>query len=127
VIESFNPSARALFGYREDEVIGKPVTVVIAPAWRDRFLGLWENLPGLTTDRRTLGRAIETLGCRRDGSTFPMEVEHGEVVLGDRILTLAFVRDVSERRAYIENLERQALHDDLTGLANRTLFGEHVL
>ena len=56
-----------------------------------------------------------------------MEVEHGEVVLGDRILTLAFVRDVSERRAYIENLERQALHDDLTGLANRTLFGEHVL
>ena len=48
-------------------------------------------------------------------------------MLGDRILTLAFVRDVSARKAYIESLEHRALHDDLTGLANRTLFGEQVL
>jgi diguanylate cyclase (GGDEF)-like protein len=40
---------------------------------------------------------------------------------------LAFVRDISERKAYTESLEHQALHDDLTGLANRTLFGEHVV
>jgi diguanylate cyclase (GGDEF)-like protein len=48
-------------------------------------------------------------------------------VRGDRRLTLAFVRDISERKAYTEGLEHQALHDGLTGLANRTLFGEHVV
>ena len=69
----------------------------------------------------------ETLGCRRDGSTFPMEVEHGELSVGDRSLTLASVRDISERKAYTEALQHQALHDGLTGLANRTLFGELVL
>jgi diguanylate cyclase (GGDEF)-like protein len=69
----------------------------------------------------------ETLGSRQDGSTFAMEVEHGELKLGDRRRTLAFVRDISERKAYTEGLEHQALHDGLTGLANRTLFGVHVL
>jgi diguanylate cyclase (GGDEF)-like protein len=34
--------------------------------------------------------------------------------------------DISERKAYAEGFQHQALHDGLTGLANRTLFGEHV-
>jgi diguanylate cyclase (GGDEF)-like protein len=41
-------------------------------------------------------------------------------------LTLASVRDISERKAYTEALEHQALHDGLTGLANRVLFSEHL-
>ena len=45
---------------------------------------------------------------------------------GDRMFTLAFVRDISERRAHTEALEHLALHDGLTGLANRTLFGDLV-
>ena len=36
------------------------------------------------------------------------------------------MRDVSERKAHTEALSHQALHDGLTGLANRTLFTEHV-
>jgi diguanylate cyclase (GGDEF)-like protein/PAS domain S-box-containing protein len=127
VIESFNSSARALFGYREEEVIGQPLTLMIAPARRDEFLSLTKAPPGLLTERGTQDRATETLGRRQDGSTFPMEVEHSVMKLGDRSHTLAFVRDVSERKAYTEALEHQALHDVLTGLANRTLFGEHAL
>ena len=124
LIESLNPSARALFGYREQEVIGRPLALLIAPraAGRVSWLGGRAGLLQATQSRTT-----ETLGCRQDGSTFAMEVEHGEIKLGDRTLTLAFVRDISERKAYTESLEHQALHDALTGLANRTLFGEHVL
>lgn len=127
VIESFNPSARALFGYREDEVIGRPVTLMIAPAWRERFRSAWAAQPALLEHPDSEGKTIETTGLRRDGSTFPIEIEHSEVTLGDRTMTLAFVRNVSERAAHIEDLQYQALHDDLTGLSNRTLFEEHAL
>ena len=44
----------------------------------------------------------------------------------NQLLTLTFVREVSERQAHAEALSRQAWHDGLTGLANRRLFTEHV-
>ena len=53
-------------------------------------------------------------------------MEHGQLAVGDRSLILTFVRDISERKAHTEALAHQALHDGLTGLANRTLFTEHV-
>jgi len=126
MIQSFNPSARGLFGYSEREAIGKPFALMIAPERRGELRGLWGNVPGQLTQVGTQSRATETVGRRRDGSTFAMEIEHSEAMLGERILTLVFVRDISERRAYTESLEHQALHDSLTGLANRTLFGEQV-
>ena len=35
-------------------------------------------------------------------------------------------RDVSERKAFEEQLAHQAFHDPVTGLANRALFAERV-
>jgi diguanylate cyclase (GGDEF)-like protein/PAS domain S-box-containing protein len=127
VIESFNRSAEALFGYREDEVIGQPLALVLGPGSQDDLRGLTPSPGGVVTHPRASSRVTETLGCRQDGSTFPMEVQHGQVVHGERHLTLASVRDISARKAYTEGLEHRALHDSLTGLANRTLFGELVL
>jgi diguanylate cyclase (GGDEF)-like protein/PAS domain S-box-containing protein len=127
VIESFNRSAQVLFGYREEEVIGRPLTYVIAPEHRAEFCDLVTIARGPLTETGAQDPTTETLGSRQDGSTFPMEVEHGELTLGGRRHTLAFVRDISARKAYTEGLEHQALHDGLTGLANRTLFSEHLL
>jgi diguanylate cyclase (GGDEF)-like protein/PAS domain S-box-containing protein len=125
VIESINRSAQSLFGYREDEVIGQPITSLIKPLLQPESGTPVKSSPALLTPSPHAG-TTETLGCRQDGSSFALEIEHGQLNVGDPSLTLTFVRDISERKAHTEALAHQALHDGLTGLANRTLFTAHL-
>jgi diguanylate cyclase (GGDEF)-like protein/PAS domain S-box-containing protein len=124
LIESVNRSVGQLFGYHAGEPVGHPFAFMIAPERRDEFRGLEAPQAALASANGTSRRAIETLGRRQDGSTFAMELERGQMKHGDQTLTLAAVRDISERKANTEALEHLALHDGLTGLANRTLFGD---
>ena len=126
LIESANRSARRLFGFAADEPIGRPFASVLAPGSHTVFDRLETARRESSSEPDMPTRATETLGRRADGTVFPMEVEHGAMRHGDRTFTLAVVRDISERKTYTEALEHQALHDGLTGLANRTLFGDHV-
>ena len=84
-------------------------------------------------------RAMLTSGDEAPTTTFVCRVLHAdgswrhlEVVASDRRLdpsiagVLLACRDVGERVALQDELTHQALHDGLTGLANRVLFGEQV-
>ncbi len=126
LVESVNRSVGQLFGYHAGEPVGHPFAFMIAPECRDEFGDLNAAHAGLPTRNGTPSRAIETLGCRLDGSTFVMELDRAEMRHGDRSFTLVCVRDISERTANTNALERRALYDDLTGLASRTLFRDHV-
>ena len=55
-----------------------------------------------------------------------MELDLSDVQLGDRNVHIGCLRDISERQTYTETLQYQALHDDLTDLPNRVLFGDRV-
>ena len=125
VIESINRSAQNLFGYRDVQVIGQPITALIKPLVGPESRDPATHCSTLLTPVPNAG-TIDMIGCHQDGSTLALEVELGQLAVDDRSLTLTFVRDVSERTAYTEALAHQALHDGLTGLANRTLFSEHL-
>jgi diguanylate cyclase (GGDEF)-like protein/PAS domain S-box-containing protein len=123
VIESANPAVVRLFGHTEEELVGQPTDVLIATTHRSAFDNYLQRR--LKLDIPVSG-AHETMGKRKNGSLFPLEFVVSSMQVGSRHMFIATLRDISERKAHTDALEYQALHDALTGLPNRSLFGDRL-
>ena len=96
-IESLNPSAEQLFGYKSQDVVGHNVKILMPEPYRHEHDGYLNNY--LTTgQKRIIGIGREVTGLRKDGSTFPMDLAVSEVKLGHRRLFTGIVRDISESK-----------------------------
>ena len=127
-IIEFNPAAERTFGRQAHDVIGRSAgELLVPPEGRDAYR---RNSARLRESRRSrlLGRRIETIAMRCDGTTFPVELTVTRVdgAEGEAPILYAFVRDISERRRGEEQLAYLAYHDPLTGLPNRLMIEQEL-
>jgi PAS domain S-box-containing protein len=94
-ITFWNRSAQATFGHSEDEVIGRPITMLMAESDR---AGYQSALPIPSDDDVIFGRTIEVTGIRKDGAFFPSEFSVAAVRSAQGTAFTAIVRDVMERK-----------------------------
>jgi len=116
-VESANPAAEALFGWTEHELAGRPVGGLV-PA-----LAVDEETSGLH-DVRWEEHEQLVEGVRKDGSTLPLDISLATTVVAGAEMFTVIARDATIRKLHEDQLEHQATHDPLTGLANRKLFDE---
>jgi diguanylate cyclase (GGDEF)-like protein/PAS domain S-box-containing protein len=82
---------------------------------------------GIQLEKALKGIRFETIHRRKDGSTFPVEVNSiGGVLEGQQVL-LSICRDITERKRFEEQLKYLSRHDHLTGLYNRMVFDEKLI
>jgi len=104
IILSFSAAAEKMFAYREDEVVGRNVKMLMPSPDRERHDQYLTNY--LTTGKRKIiGIGRVTTGLHRDGSTFPMELSVGEAWLGERRIFTGFIRDLTERQQTLLRLQ----------------------
>ncbi len=97
IVDSINPAAEKIFGYRAEEVIGRNVSMLMPSPYREGHDDYLANYLR-SGEARIIGIGREVLGQRKDGSTFPMDLAVSEVRLADRRLFTGFVRDITERK-----------------------------
>ena len=111
-IVSCNHAAETMFGYLADEMIGKPLTLIIPERFRDAYQkGMNRVIP--TEKPRFIGKTVEYSGLRKDGSEFPAEFSLATWKISEGAFFTAIVRDITERKklerqlkAYTENILR---------------------
>jgi len=114
-----SPAIERVLGYDAEERVGSNELDYIHSEDRRRAQDILErsiDAPGVLLE-------LEVRGRRSDGEWRWLEV--GVTNLLDDASVCGIVanqRDITERRAYQEQLTRQAYHDSLTGLPNRALF-----
>jgi two-component system, LuxR family, sensor kinase FixL len=102
-IETFNPAAERLFGFRQEEVVGRNVTMLMPSPYReehDRYLARYLE----TGHARIIGIGREVRGLRRDGTTFPLHLSVGEMTVGSDRKFTGIVHDLTERVTLVEQL-----------------------
>jgi PAS domain S-box-containing protein len=86
-----NTEMERLFGYRRDELIGRPVTMLVPDGLHVSTGGNAASSPPAVTPER------HRIGMRSDGTKFPVEVRQNPLHIRDRLLVLGTVVDITDR------------------------------
>lgn len=109
-IQSVNPFALKLFGYATEELIGKPIELLIPSryhhnhdAHRDSYMHNPRSRP--------MGVGMDLFAIKKDGTEFPVEVSLGNYQNDGEMNAIAFISDISIRKKAEADIEK--LNTDL--------------
>ena len=119
-----SPSSERVLGYPSRQLIGTRFDRLVVREDAERLLRVLAD--GSTYARRD-GEVIECTLRHRDGGLRQFEILHTNLLDDEHVRGIVLnARDISERKAFEEQLSHQAFHDPITNLPNRALFVERV-
>jgi len=136
-VTRFNLAAEKMFGYRESEVRGRNVSMLMPEPYQAQHDGYLDRY-ARTGERRIIGIGREVTALRKDGTTFPIDLSVGEFQTaahgpdsGQRAEDetpehgfVGIIRDLTERRA--QTREAEELRGRLTHVGRIGILGEMV-
>lgn len=112
IISSFSTAAEAVFGHREEDVVGRNVSMLMPPSDRavhDGYLHTYRR----TGVRHVIGSLRAATAMRKNGESFPIELAVGETEVGGERTFTGFIRDLTGRKATerrLNELQSELVH-----------------
>ncbi len=123
VVTYQSPSIERVLGYGVADVEGTNFDQILSETDRPRLRQLIAGNGSHGPEGHTFECTLEHL----DGTSLKFEVQHTDLRHDEHVRGIVLnSRDVSERKAFEDQLAHQAFHDPVTSLANRALFSDRV-
>ena len=117
---SVNNAALEMYGYSRAEFLALNLSEIRPPEDRSQLLSNLHALRG----GRTHFEGIRH--CTKVGRVLDIEVDTRQTIFNGESAMIICPNDVTDRVRLRRELEHQAFHDALTGLPNRSLFGDRL-
>jgi PAS domain S-box-containing protein len=101
----YNAACERLFGYSQDEVLGRNISMLMPEPDRsahDGYIGRYRS----TGEKRIIGVGREVMGRRKDGTVFPFELAVGEYSRDGRVMFVGVIHDLSKYRRSEQRLRK---------------------
>jgi diguanylate cyclase (GGDEF)-like protein/PAS domain S-box-containing protein len=122
-----SPSVERVLGYRVGEIEGSDFARLLRDSDRPRLAQILAGVGEAYVGGGSETHVIECTLRHRDGTWLQFEVQHTDLLQDEHVRGIVLnSRDVSERKAFEDQLAHQAFHDPVTNLANRALFADRV-
>lgn len=103
IVETINAAGAALFNYKQEEVIGNNINILMPEPYHSQHDKYISNYLA-TKKARIIGIGREVLGKKKNGTTFPFRLAVSEVILNDRVLFTGIIHDLTEVKMAEEDL-----------------------
>ena len=120
LISSFSTTAEKMFGFEQAEIIGQNVEILMPEPYKAAHDGYMKRYLQ-TGEKRIIGIGRTVVGCRKDGTTFPLQLEVGEAKIGEERYFTGFIIDLTEKNQ--TEAELQSLQADLAHASRLSAVG----
>lgn len=98
-ITLFNQGAEKVFGYSSQEVLGKPLSLLLPKRFAPMHEHQVRNYAQTVEETRQMAERGEIFGRRKDGQEFPAEASISKLNLNGEIIFTTFLRDITAKKA----------------------------
>jgi len=116
-----NPEFKNIFGYRNHEIIGKPISLMIHSNDMQNTAGAISDI--INKAAISEKKRLEVQGCHKSGKMVPLEISFGGFSTKEGKFYTAIVRDITERKMAEINLQRKLLIEKIVSTISARFVG----
>jgi PAS domain S-box-containing protein len=100
-----NPVAEQIFGYEPNELVGSMMEILLPQQFRNGHVNFRKGFNAMPSPRR-MGTGRDLMALRKDGREIPVEISLSFTRYNKKLLVMAFISDISQRKKAQEALRR---------------------